>query len=103
MQKRASSGFVWWQRGHSIREPPGWDRLAWLAVPSHDPALPSPGVQASAFLLSWSFRPELHVLVGTGERKAGDEPEARLFHARPVAAHGGELPDRGEHRLLVDE
>src|SRR5262249_40407612 len=46
---------------------------------------------------------ELHVLVRARERKAGDEPEARLLDFRPVAAHRGELHDRGEHRLVVDQ
>src|SRR5499426_4697284 len=50
-----------------------------------------------------SLRLELHVFVRAGERKASDEPEPRLFDARPEAAHRSELPDRGEHRLVVDE
>src|SRR5947208_16817429 len=50
-----------------------------------------------------SLRLELHVFIRTGERKAGDEPEPRLLHPRSEAAHRRELPDRREHRLLVDE
>src|SRR5262245_31655681 len=50
-----------------------------------------------------SLRLELHVFVGPRERKAGDEPEARLRDPRTKAAHGGELPDRSEHRLVVHE
>src|SRR5215813_11156274 len=50
-----------------------------------------------------SLRLELHVLVRAGEGKAGDEAQPRLFHPRAETAHGGELPDRREHRFVLDE
>src|SRR5262245_6979368 len=46
---------------------------------------------------------ELHVLVGSRPRIVGDEPEARLGHARAVALQKGELPDREVHDLFADE
>src|SRR3989441_179543 len=46
---------------------------------------------------------ELHILVGRGERVARDEPEPRFLHTRPHAAQEGDLPDRRNHHLLVDE
>src|SRR5205807_4347180 len=45
-----------------------------------------------------------HVLVGRREeRVAGHESDARLLDPRSHAAHGGQLPDRGEDRLVVHE
>src|SRR5688572_27957210 len=41
------------------------------------------------------FGLQLHVFVGTRE--------PRLLHARPHAAHGGELPARREHHLVLSE
>src|SRR5206468_6369316 len=52
---------------------------------------------------SQSLSPEPHVFVRPGERVAGDEPETRLLHSRPVAAHQTDLDDGRDHRLLVDE
>src|SRR5262245_6824217 len=46
---------------------------------------------------------ESHVLVRGGEGVAGDQPEARLLHSRPVAAHQADLEDGRDHRLLVDQ
>src|SRR5262249_31770124 len=46
---------------------------------------------------------EPYVLVRSGERIAGDQPETRLLPSRPVAAHQAHLHDRRDHRLLVHE
>src|SRR5262249_55535561 len=62
-----------------------------------------PGDARPMIMKVLSLRLELHVFVGPRERKPGDEPEPRLLDPWPEAAHRGELPDRGEHRLLVHE
>src|SRR5438105_13773005 len=46
---------------------------------------------------------ESHVLVRGGERVAGNQPETRLLHSRPVAAHQADLNDGRDHRLVVDQ
>src|SRR6266545_6268379 len=46
---------------------------------------------------------QLYVLVGRGERPAGDEPEARLRHPRTLGVDEAELPDRRVHGLVVHE
>src|SRR5712692_9494135 len=50
-----------------------------------------------------SLRLQLHLLERGGERVAGDEADARLFHARADPAEAGDQPDRREHHLVVDE
>src|SRR5206468_5923765 len=46
---------------------------------------------------------EPYVFVRRGERVPGDQPETRLLHSRPVAAHQANLDDGRDHRLLVDQ
>src|SRR5438445_10548185 len=49
------------------------------------------------------FSFQSHVFVRRGERPARDESESRLGHARTVRVDEAELPDRGIHRLVIDE
>src|SRR5262245_47885803 len=46
---------------------------------------------------------QLQFLVRRREGPAGDEPEPRLRHARPLCVDEAELPDRRVHRLVVNE
>src|SRR5262245_11202490 len=46
---------------------------------------------------------QLHVLVGSREPPGFEETEPGCFHARPDAVEESEVPDRREHRSLVDE
>src|SRR5258705_7334941 len=51
----------------------------------------------------WSLRFESEILVRGRERKIGDQAETRLSDTRSVRTDRRELPDRGEHGLVVDE
>src|SRR5262245_51026126 len=44
---------------------------------------------------------QLEILVGRGERPAGDEAEAGLCHARALGVDEAQLPDRRVHDLVV--
>src|SRR5882672_2547135 len=48
-------------------------------------------------------RLQLHVLVRRREPVARHEPDPGFLHPRPHAVQEGEIPDRREHRALVDE
>src|SRR5213593_4899735 len=50
-----------------------------------------------------SLRLELQILVRTRVGVAGDKSEARLRHPRSMPVDEGQLPDGGDHGLLVDE
>src|SRR5437867_1652767 len=56
-----------------------------------------------SFMTAFSPRLEPQVLVRRGVGVVGDERQARLLHAWPVAIDEGELPDRRDHRLVVHE
>src|SRR5262245_22917264 len=51
----------------------------------------------------WSLASQLHVLVGPREPPGFEETEPGFFHARPDAVEEGEVPDRREHRPLMDD
>src|SRR3989441_1438729 len=54
-------------------------------------------------VVAFSPRLEPQILVRRGVGVVGDERQARLLHAWPVAIDEGELPDRRDHRLVVHE
>ena len=58
---------------------------------------------ARPMIMRLSLPLELHVFVGPGERKPGDEPEPRFGDARTMGLHERELPDGQVHGLVVDQ
>src|SRR5207249_901227 len=56
-----------------------------------------------SFAIHGSLAFQLHVLVGPREPPGAEKTEPGLLHPWPDAVEEGEVPDRREHRPLVDE
>src|SRR5438046_4220487 len=74
-----------------------------MTISTESQMAPTRRIVSFMTVVAFSPRLEPQVLVRRGVGVVGDERQARLLHAWPVAIDKGELPDRRDHRLLVHE
>src|SRR5205809_1052659 len=74
-----------------------------MTISTESQMAPTRRIVSLMTVVAFSPRLEPQVLVRRGVGVVGDERQARLLHAWPVAIDKGELPDRRDHRLLVHE
>src|SRR5213594_781175 len=74
-----------------------------MTISTESQMAPTRRIVSFMTVVAFSPRLEPQVLVRRGVGVVGDERQARLLHAWPVAIDEGELPDRRDHRLLVHE
>src|SRR6059036_3087754 len=74
-----------------------------MTISTESQMAPTRRIVSFMTVVAFSPRLEPQILVRRGVGVVGDERQARLLHAWPVAIEEGELPDRRDHRLLVHE